>query len=114
MSEHTPGPWHLEPYSYGFDLVREGVKPGSYGGWFIELRALDVDDEYRANACLIAAAPDMLRALQEMEAILDFDAEISPCACFPDPDGIRNAVRMGREAIAKATGADLTSAEGAK
>lgn len=83
MSEHTPGPWSVEPYDkYQKDII------------IIEPRcSVDNDDvdheEAEANARLIAAAPDLLEALQAVVAIAD-----------------RKTVEFdrARTAIAKATG----------
>lgn len=58
MNAHTPGPWHI------------GMRPGPivYGPAGEQvvslLDPLVVDSENRANAHLIAAAPDLLAALE--------------------------------------------------
>ena len=63
MAEHTPGPWHVEMGAYVLDSART--------------RIADVCDRYdgvnnnfkssaEANAKLIAAAPDLLEALQRL------------------------------------------------
>lgn len=67
---HTPGPWRIdEPNDWGIEIVgrptwgceRNGVK----GEWDVaKLERLDCDEETMANARLIAAAPDLLEALQ--------------------------------------------------
>lgn len=76
MSEakHTPGPWewwdHLSGRPKGYDLAelfaavprRRILK--LYGG--AGLDALGKDPEQRANAHLIAAAPDLLEALEAL------------------------------------------------
>lgn len=83
MPKHTPGPWRVEfsrPCSW---LIRsDGVHlPGDY-------------DVGKVNACLIAAAPDLLDALLELHAACEYweDQE--------DP-----VLASARAAIAKATGA---------
>jgi len=56
MSAHTPGPWH---YREGSRIVVDG------GGWWIaEVQAGRADNSSEANARLIAAAPDLLAALE--------------------------------------------------
>ena len=59
--KHTPGPWHVDP-GFLFDVV------ASDGRDVAETHLSDgherPDDERWANAILIAAAPDMLRALE--------------------------------------------------
>lgn len=66
----TPGPWVAEPENYDGDggvLVRVG---GDYprnciaNAWG-QQSAREVDDEGQANAHLIAAAPDLYKALEE-------------------------------------------------
>jgi hypothetical protein len=72
MSKHTPGPWRTEFDSYGgYDCMTAGqhirsdtklictVDYGNYGNIrFDESPNLEAD----ANACLIAAAPELLEA----------------------------------------------------
>lgn len=100
MSEakHTPGPW-LRDRESGFDCdvraangrkiasVNVQNQPKSKEGWALRKK------ENEANARLIAAAPELLEALQE---IADCGAE----AWGED----RPCVRIARDAIAKATG----------
>lgn len=69
MSKHTPGPWELRgrtvkgPHPrYEGELRTVASAQWSKGTW---------KDEAEANARLIAAAPDMLQALQEMIANCD-------------------------------------------
>jgi hypothetical protein len=58
MSEHTPGPWQLR----GFNIYDNNKRlVANAGGEY----KMDVD---RANAKLIAAAPDLLRACEAMLA----------------------------------------------
>jgi hypothetical protein len=78
--QHTPGPWPAPEEDCG-----------SGGSWY------DIDGICRfvskeADARLIAAAPELLAALEEM-----FDTDPS---CTPST----KAMKMGRAAIAKATG----------
>lgn len=100
-AKHTPGPWHVLPEEVDKPYIRvRGTIPGSrykvanvetptYEGVHAREAA-----ETRANAALIAAAPDMLAALQ---AGLDQIAA--------GPEGTRVHSHM-RRAIAKATGAE--------
>ncbi len=58
-SKHTPGPWHVTPLELGdgFSVYHNGpilyVKNNTHGA-----------ENAKANAYLIAAAPDMLNALK--------------------------------------------------
>lgn len=69
MTEHTPGPW---------------LDGGKSAGWHIEASNSEVseiawlrsymgipDDEIKANARLIIAAPDLLAALKELSSLYD-------------------------------------------
>lgn len=92
----TPGPWTLtdEP---------DPLVAGANGDYVAQVFAYEdgsrLRDHYAGDAALIAAAPDLLAALQH--ALERFE-------CIPehrDEMGIfRNAARIARRAIAKATG----------
>ena len=81
MSGHTPGPWMAKDsrlYNFAFDVDDANGSPvaevcSKHGGQ---------DDEARANARLIAAAPDMLEALRAAkewsEAWLDDESRVFP------------------------------------
>lgn len=82
---HTPGPWdiHGDPHSatyyvHGANRVCDLAKPQGFSR---------TPRETEANARLIAAAPDLLLALQQLEGML--------------LDGPK--LQLVREAIAKAT-----------
>lgn len=98
MSAPTPGPWTVEAHTtYPTDAVRisgpdgfqiaatrqlHGYRPDKTAAWY----------EARANARLMAAAPDLLEALKTLS-----DA-------FP-AQSTHPAVKAARAAIAKAEGA---------
>lgn len=59
-ASHTPGPWGLKPCSHGgLILLRDGITQSH----------LQIAPE--ADARLIAAAPDLLAALEEVAVTLD-------------------------------------------
>jgi len=60
MSKHTPGPWHVDAGDYKYHIYYSREQSDHY---FAEVDGND-DDEAKANARLIAAAPDLLRALK--------------------------------------------------
>lgn len=113
MGGHTPGPWVVHPYWPGVVVpasdaskgrggaVDPDVEAGEYakeihneaGSQFSEYhRSRVMPHEAKANARLIAAAPDLLEALR---ALLD----------DPDPRGAPAQVwEQARAAIAKAEG----------
>ena len=88
---HTPGPWHFgrnmrgqtRVFANGWEIVRAMSKNGS--------RVLPIP-EREANALLIAAAPDLLAALQGLIR------EIAPTAVCQD----HPAFNAARAAIFKA------------
>ena len=59
MTQHTPGPWYF--HDEGLYLHKEGRE---YTYRFLDLGRHCNKREWKANARLIAAAPDMLAALQ--------------------------------------------------
>jgi hypothetical protein len=63
---------------------------------------LVIDGELMANARLIAAAPDLLEALQDL-----FDADMEHVLMGDGKDDQIEAIAKARAAIAKATGAQL-------
>jgi hypothetical protein len=90
-AKHTPGPWSI--YSITFKGYHQIA--GAQGGRVCQV--LPFEDEYKANARLIAAAPELLAAihvlLRDYTAVHDIgDLEMQP------------AIYQARAAIAKATG----------
>ena len=93
QAKHTPGPWFSDVDGFGSNRV------GAFGfdtfeGTHILAQVRSPEgvsfDAAKANARLIAAAPDMLDALRA-------------CVVFADQNGEVNGVNI-RAAIAKATG----------
>ncbi len=105
--KHTPGPWALAQYAKGFCLpipVKEhktiavfSVGP-SHGDIAYMQHGLWGDDQALANARLIAAAPELLEALQGMLVEKPID-EILVYA--------KTAKEKARVAIARATGTQV-------
>lgn len=86
---HTPGPWEKEP-----EAGRGAWIKGANDEW-AALACGDTDESARANAHLIAAAPDLLEALRVLLAYLPADED----AVDPQQHA---ALRAARAAIAKA------------
>lgn len=61
MAEHTPGPWEVR-HSPVSDLCVVTEDPD--GRWICGYMSTDGDPQNEANARLIAAAPDLLRACE--------------------------------------------------
>ena len=80
MSGHTPGPWVLDPR--GFGAVRTAAHEAGRqyaNGWGLPQVALAVglpehrpEGEQQANARLIAAAPALLAALEDVMPFVNF------------------------------------------
>lgn len=64
MSNHTPGPWRIERQNPS-PTTGEWMIAGSAPGYLAEIRDCGSGDP-SANARLIAAAPDLLEALEEL------------------------------------------------
>lgn len=80
LQGHTPGPWHVETEPQGCE--------GQYTQYTIQPRIADVfymNQTGEANARLIAAAPDLLAALERVIrsqwASIDHDRNRTPEAC---------------------------------
>lgn len=96
---HTPGPWAALSHGVIVGGVTRGTWPSSRQDALASVYRVDIDNQgsQLSNAQLMAAAPDLLAALQVIVALddgdnaelWDFDAEFS----------------AARAAIAKATGA---------
>ena len=103
-AKHTPGPWEalVEKKSKYFPKGSAMVRTGE-GRLAIDCNdSGDTKESSAANAYLIAAAPDLLAAL---EAALPFIDDAGDVAQFyPDSsatDACRAAVQMARAAIAR-------------
>lgn len=104
MSEHTPGPWFVHDFAdpaVSSDPGPEDVTVSCDHPATITVasmgRAMTATlDEARANARLIAAAPDMLEALREAQAVLSDYYRADPY------ESDRQALAAIEAAIAKA------------
>lgn len=96
-TKHTPGPWNLE---YIERILRFADKNPMAAG--LDDAALYIDginEPSRDDARLIAAAPELLRALVAIRDNLAFGPDVE------DPNSDRNyATGLMNAAIAKATG----------
>lgn len=98
MTQHTPGPW--TPHEQGvhpYPFVCGPAEPTEHGEEsFLVAYATGVNAE--ANVNLIAAAPDMLAALQNLVGE------------WPEGEGMKlgDRIQQARAAIDKATGSALT------
>lgn len=108
-TKHTPGPWIVgHPYLwYGKYFLPMGLSHSLAGGRVTKQiaaigvgREKEVSAEEQANARLIAAAPDLLTTLREIDA--------APASMVNDSESLRHSIKtiqaMARSAIAKAEG----------
>lgn len=105
MSAHTPGPWHFtEPHDEMIRVTSNGTDHGKGARTVVVLHAfhLSLIEEERANAHLIAAAPDLLAALEAFTRNLQRGpwGDDGPPVTHPDAQRFADA----RAAIAKARG----------
>jgi len=95
-TKHTPGPWEQGTQTRGSTTLVARIETGFA---VAEMRNVHFREEAEANARLIAAAPELLEALQLAYSVL--------MDCIPDADCDlykRDARRKARAAIAKAIG----------
>lgn len=93
---HTPGPWRVDGHPDS-EMPCEVVKvfPNGDRGLVCELTHSLFRQNQKANARLIAAAPDLLEALRGL---------LTPCHCDPAPGTACAHVLAAEAAIARATG----------
>jgi hypothetical protein len=109
MSKHTPGPWELSqdsvwPWSYviesqeGVVVDRQDLNTYSTSDTRAKANARTGNEQCHANARLIAAAPDLLMALQMLYE------ETADYVRLNNLGGMDNqCMQLARAAIAKAT-----------
>ena len=89
MSKHNSGPWKIT------HTAINGYRVNDSTGWGVAIVLKDVND--KANARLIAAAPQMLDALENAVGAME-TADNNGAA------GLQRAIEMALEAIAAAKG----------
>ena len=107
--KHTPGPWNVATNPGGpenqpaFPSVRDNT--GNPHGQDIVCMPLGNSETVKANARLIAAAPEMLEALQEaIPALVDMRDEAKNAGAWVSEGIAEDALSAARAAVAKATG----------
>ena len=91
--KHTPGPWSSVKYTGIIaDSKNMRIARADSGG------PAEVDE---ANACLIAAAPELLAALKEFVADIEAIDETGACLDWPD---LAVSYRKAKAALNKAEG----------
>ncbi len=63
LTDHNPGPWRFEPETMTIRTIKENY-------WLASMSSFDGAVRNEANAALIAAAPEMLEALEWLLAYM--------------------------------------------
>ena len=103
-TQHTPGPWHIEPFFWDEDFTHIGClvavtspgfnsKPGEQTFTVGRSKDDQISVDQKANARLIAAAPEMLAACEAFVVAWEKSHQLEKTDV---------AMRMARIAIAKA------------
>ena len=104
--KHTPGPWEVDKET-GEIIARESVLGIIYGADDFPCCEEDIDEECRANAYLIAAAPDLLEALEDCCTRMERCRSILQdprCGGNPESNWGMLDTQKARAAISKAEG----------
>ena len=107
-AQHTPGPWSINDWPQATSDIAIGAK-GTPLIARVQLRDVSINEQ-KANASLIASAPDLLAALEDL-----IDSDDTPernCSCHISPPcedcveyaGRREQLEFARAAIAEAKG----------
>ena len=102
MENFTKGPWTLLELSHPGRVYQDYAVNGQPDGCYLVATVSNWNgaDQNKANAHLIAAAPDLYEALEELEGLVSL-------AEWKDEDGypfMHQAARRAWEALAKARG----------
>lgn len=104
MSKHTPGPWHLVLSNNATPFVMhehgDDWTDIQDSASIICIMPAEITRSYNsfANARLIAAAPELLQVLKDIEAMLNagLDASIVMDENSPMRDAMRDAIRKAK------------------
>lgn len=69
MTKHTQGPWRVGKGKYGYQIWQD-VKKGFGNHWIANLKCESCPADALPNAHLIAAAPELLEALESFPGFL--------------------------------------------
>ncbi len=112
MSEHTPGPWEAKD---GTVIRRDHDADGgaTYLYDTVATMSIGVKGSPRANARLMAAAPDLLEALRDLLSVLRGEHEALGCDWSTEDNGKPSAPCVGCTAMSQARAA-IESVEGSR
>ena len=92
MSKHTPGPWIIDGNGIKTSISAGSKHIAMVNYWHVGGADDVIGEEHEANARLIAAAPDLLKALHRIVDAEEIDS----------PSYQTKSERIARAAIAKA------------
>ena len=98
-TQHTKGPWKVKAGSNAVLAGRKQICSHVNAASVLPVNIVEDRKIAEANARLIAAAPDLLEALQDL-----FDADMEHVLMGDGKDDQIEAIAKARAAIAKATG----------
>lgn len=100
MAKHTPGPWETDEAEHDCPsqdvVIRDAKRRGICRIWFDDAPVPDYNAEQSANARLIAAAPELVEALERFCQIASgepFDLTDSPKSLVTRINENRNDAR---------------------
>jgi len=96
-TKHTPGPWRYEAGTKTIRAARENY-------WLCSMDSFDGAVDHEANARLIAAAPELLAACEDLVNLWDEWVRYSEGLEEPLRRSIEMRVQQSRAAISKAKG----------
>lgn len=100
MSGHTPGPWKVEPYGWiHTDYEGRSVAIIDWKSSSPKWTVSELSEQDAHNAHLIAAAPELLEALDA--CVFELESEHMPS------DEVLAAIEKARSAMFKARGVEL-------
>jgi hypothetical protein len=103
MNKHTEGPWVAEPKSYEINIFSD-QEPWHIATITRSALSPNLDDRAKANAKLIAAAPEMLEALEAFIAWCDAERDCKDTT-FMDRVALAGfSEDLARKVVAKAKG----------
>jgi len=117
-SIHSPGPWKIAPVAPGLDLPviidAAELRVASIGfvGGLKSLRDNPAVERVRANARLIAAAPDMLDALKSAAAFIQDELAVRVGSFLPNPTAEESSLIEAAQSALDTVMAAIDEAEG--
>lgn len=104
MSKHTPGPWRRGSRNECANIYSDKRHVATVHGHTRGRRISPTHSEASSAARLIAAAPEILKALKEITDELEFQYDMANCPSGSFETARNKLVKQSRKAISKAGG----------